>query len=104
MNSHLATLADSSSLLLGLGRPLSEADHGAPPIPRENPVPGILSGFGESTRFDKNVTWFDSGMSYSTERFQSEMYPIQAPMCDGRNTTQIFGSSSRLDGRGPMLK
>lgn len=104
--SNLATLADSSSLLLGLGRPLSKLPSEPPPLPTMSPVAAAFldANNSEVTRMQKNQAWWDSGWAFSSQRFASEQHPGPASIvCDGRPTDVIFGSSSRLDGRSPAI-
>ena len=97
----LATLADSSSLLLGLHRPLAKVQVEPSPLPLSNPVPGYVSGIGETTRERRNVTFSDAGRKQSDDRFASEHQFAALPICDQFDT---FGSASRMDGRQPIMK
>jgi len=55
-------------------------------------------------RAKRGVHTPDAGRGYSTERFQTEFYPIAAPLCDGRSTADVLGSTSRLDGRPQVMR
>lgn len=102
MNNPLgASLAEASNLLLGLDRKLTRIQNEPSPLPVQNPVPAKYIGMGEVTRVRKTVQFKDGGEGYSNERFQSEWYPIQAPVCDTRDTSGVLGDASRLIGRGP---
>lgn len=57
----------------------------------------------EQTREKKSLVPSDAGFKAQENHFQSEFHFIPPP-CDPRETTAIFGSSSRLVGRGPMLR
>lgn len=102
--SRLATLAESSNLLLGLDRKLTKTQEEPMQLPETNPIPGTLHGFGETTRAKRNVVFSDGGMQASQNRFYSEYHHVPAPVCDMRPTEEVFGGSSRLVGRGPMLR
>ncbi len=106
MNTTYTSLVDASSLLLGLGKPLTKVQSEAPLIPQANPIPTIIhtSGMGEPTRAKRSVHTPDSGRAYSTERFQSEYYQNAAPICDNRATNGVIGSSARMDGRSQVFK
>ncbi len=108
MNSHLATLADSSSLLLGIDRKLSRTQDEPSALPSASPVPAayqpINSGFGETTRARRNVVFADGGFRQSTDRIESAYQYVPFPICDGRPTHDVLGNSSRLQGRSPMLR
>jgi hypothetical protein len=105
MNNY-TTLVDASSLLLGLGQPLTKVQSEAPLIPETNPIPTVIytSGMGEKTREKRSVYAPDSGRAFSTERFQSEHYPNAAPICDSRSTDRVIGTASRMDGRSQVFK
>jgi hypothetical protein len=108
MNSHLATLADASSLLLGIDRKLTRVDEEPGALPAANPIPAayqpINSGFGETTRARRNVVFSDGGFKQSTDRIESAHQYVPFPVCDGRPTIEVLGNSSRLQGRSPMLR
>ena len=97
----IAKLAESSNLLLGLGRPLSKVETEPQPITQQSPVPGLVSPFGETTREKRNIVQGDAGYAYSAQRFASEVQFVPLPLCENND---IFGSSSRLIGRQPMMK
>jgi hypothetical protein len=99
----IESIADSSSILRGLGRTLSKVQDPVPEIPEKNPVPGNVSRYAEVTRARRNVVFSDGGKAASDSRFESEKYPIPAP-CDMRDTDVVFGKSSRLIGRGPVMR
>ena len=108
MNSHLATLADASSLLLGIDRKLTRVDEEPSALPAVNPIPAVYqvinSGYGETTRARRNVVFSDGGLQQSTDRIQSAYQYVPYPVCDGRPTAEVLGTSSRLNGRSPMLR
>jgi hypothetical protein len=91
---------DSSNLILGYTRePLSKIQAELKPLPQQNPHPGRLSFMGEITRTKRNIMYSDGGRQFSDERFDSEHYPVDAPVCDSYMPT-----FSRLIGRGPIVK
>lgn len=96
-----AALVDASALLLGYNRPLSKIEQEAPPLPMVNPLPPQYVGLGEVTN-QKNGRMSDGGLAFANERFYSELYPVQAPICDLRDTEHVLGDPSRLNGRAPM--
>lgn len=104
MNSQLASIADASSLLLGLDRKLARVHAEPPALPLVTPNPGPLSSMGEVTRVKNSVAFADAGMGFANERFQSEFHYVPAPICDERPTEGVHGTSSRLIGRAPMLR
>ena len=99
-----ASLADASSLLLGLNRPLTKIETEPTSLPMKNPVPAQFVDYGEITRAKKSVAIKDGGRGFADDRFASEVYPIPAPLCDHRTTVDIFGDPSRYMGRAPMLQ
>lgn len=104
MNSFGAALADASALLLGMDRKLTRVQSEPVPLPLANPLPAKYVGMGDVTRVRKTVQFADGGLGYNNERLQSEWYPIQAPVCDLRDTPGVLGDSSRLIGRAPLLR
>jgi hypothetical protein len=103
-NSHLATLADASSLLLGIDRKLTKIQKEPESLPAQSPVPGtLLHGMGEVTRARRNVVWSDGGISEADKRFYSEFYPVAAP-CDSRLTEEVLGTSARLLDRPSIVR
>lgn len=102
--SELATLAESSNLLLGITRPLSKLAREAEPLPQTSPIPSRVSGFGSETRLKRYVSMSDSGYADSSKRFYSEYYHLPAPICDTRPTEEMFGAPSRLNGRAPIMR
>jgi hypothetical protein len=57
----------------------------------------------EMTREKRHVLQSDGGFLAHENRIASEVYYVPAP-CDVRETTVVFGDSSRLVGRSPMLR
>lgn len=98
--STLATLADSSSLLLGLDRKISKVQAEPTSLVPLNPVPGHVSTLGETTREKRNIVFNDGGYQQSSDRFTSEYQFAALPVCDQFDT---FGTSSRLVGRNPQI-
>jgi hypothetical protein len=108
MNQHLASLAEASSLLLGIDRKLTRIQEEPSALPTVNPIPAafnaVNSGFGETTRARRHVVFSDGGFQQSTERIESAHQYVAHPICDGRPTTGVLGSPSRMEGRAPMLR
>jgi hypothetical protein len=98
-----ASLADASSLLLGIDRKLSKIESEPQALPPANPLPAQYAGLGDVTRVKRMVQFQDGGRSLSDERFESEWRPIQGTVCDPRDTVGIMGEPSRLQGRAPMI-
>jgi len=101
---HLTSLADASNLLLGLDRKLTRVQQEPAALPAQNPIPGILHGFGETTRAKRNIVFSDGGSDFSNQRFASEYQFIPVPVCDPRDTTAVLGMPSRLEGRAPIVR
>jgi hypothetical protein len=99
----IESAVEASSILKGLGRKLSRVQDPAPEIPATSAVEGTVSRYAEITRAKRNVVFEDGGNGASIARFESEKYPIPAP-CDMRDITHIFGESSRLIGRSPIMR
>lgn len=96
--SQLASLADASSLILGYTRePLSRIENEPTPLPPQSSLPGRLSFMGEITKTRQSVAYSDGGRQFSDERFDSERYPVEAPVCDS-----YLPTFSRLIGRHPV--
>jgi hypothetical protein len=57
----------------------------------------------QQTRERRGLTPSDAGLKAQENHFASEHHFIPPP-CDPRKITAILGSSSRLDGRAPMLR
>lgn len=106
MSRQYTSLVDASSLLLGLGQPLTKVQTEPPLLPQASPIPTVIysSGMGEATRAKRSVHTPDSGRAFSTERFQSEHYQNAAPICDSRSTNAVLGGSSRMEGRSQIFK
>ena len=94
------SLVDSSNLILGYTRePLSRVQSELKALPQQNPHPGKLSFMGEITRTKRNIMYSDAGKQFSDERFDSERYPVEAPVCDN-----FMPTFSRLIGRQPIVR
>lgn len=108
MNTNLATLAEASSLLLGLDRKLTRTQDEPFSLPTQSPIPATIqpinSGFGETTRQKRDVVFSDGGWSANQARIDSAYQYVSHPVCDIRSTPEMFGDSSRLVGRSPMLR
>ena len=95
-------LSAVSSSLLNLGRPLNGYDGQlATPINPYSELPGWVSPLSDVTRLKRSVASSDAGWKDSSNRFDSERFPIQAP-CDMRSTTHELGTPSKLLGRNPV--
>lgn len=103
MTSVPVALVEASNALTNLQRPLSKVQETLPPLPAVSSVPGRVGQYGEVTRAHRSVAISDAGMAFNTARMQSEVYPIDGPICDLRGTFQVFGEPSRYDGRDPMV-
>lgn len=105
---NLAPIAEASNILLGLDRKLSKVQEEPKALPLQSPIVGVVqdinSGFGETTRQRRNVVFSDGGWNNTQKWFDSTYQYIQGPVCDARPTDEMFGGSSRLDGRSPMLR
>lgn len=102
--SNLATLADASSLLLGLDRKLTRVQVEPRSLPTSSPIPGTLGQtFGENTRGARLQVQPDAGYRSSTARFESEYQFVGMP-CDPRDAAGVIGEASRLAGRAEMLR
>ena len=106
--STLATLAESSNLLLGIDRKLSRTQEEATPLPSQSPIPNMIqpvnSGHGETTRLRRNAVFHDARFDAHKKRMESSYQFIPGVVCDGRPTEQVVGGSSRLVGRAQMLR
>jgi hypothetical protein len=103
MTSVPVALVEASNQLSNLQRPLSKVPDALPSLPPVSSVPGRVGYYGEVTRAHRSVAISDAGMAFNTARMQSEVYPIEGPICDLRGTFQVFGESSRYDGRDPVV-
>jgi hypothetical protein len=102
----MATRADSLSALQNLGRPLSRTPVAPRHLPRSSPLPGLvdmsLDPLPTRTRkCCKDVDEQSALVRGATWRFDSEKYPIPAPL-DLRAVTDVFGEQSRMQGRAPV--
>ena len=108
VNTNLATLTEASNLLLGLDRKLTKTQAEPSALPQLSPIPATIqvanSGFGETTRQKRNVLFSDAGWGANQARIDSAYQFVQHPVCDVRPTQEMFGDSSRLVGRSPMLR
>lgn len=108
MSNTLATIAESSNLLLGIDRKLSRDHQEATPLPQQSPIPNMIhpinSGFGETTRLRRNAVFHDARYDAQKNRMESSHQFIPGVVCDGRPTEQVLGGSSRLVGRAQMLR
>ena len=96
-------LADASSQLRGLQRPLSKVEPPVPALPLISAVQGKTGAYGETTRAHRSVFLSDAGDQFSQSRFASEVYPIPGPLCDMRGLYQVIGQPSRAEGRDPFV-
>lgn len=96
-------LVDASNMLQNLGRPLTKVETSVPQLPDFSKVPGKVGGYSETTRVHRSVGLSDAGERFAMGRLESEVYPIAGPLCDMRNTNQVFGQPSRYDGRQDFL-
>ena len=100
----MQSFVDDSSALLGLHRPLTKVQTVVAPLPAQNPAAREPTGFAEVTRAKRSVVTVDAGWGQSTQRFESEVYPIAAPLCPVRDVLTNFGEPSRLSARGPIVQ
>lgn len=96
-------LVEASNQLSNLQRPLSRVQDPLTKLPAVSSVPGRVGQYGEVTRAHRSVATSDAGLAFNTARMQSELYPIEGPICDLRGTFQVFGEATRYDGRDPYV-
>lgn len=123
----LDALADASSSLLGLGRPLARVQRPAPSIPQMSRVPGQLDrsvAWAENVRVRSAIAYDDAGAAFTLGRIHSEKYPLPAcSISDIRDVAArtpretlaapltpniqyapyVFGAPTRLLGREPRM-
>jgi hypothetical protein len=101
---NLATLADASSLLLGLDRKNSRVQSEPGSLPLANPIPGqVDQTYGEITRAHRIQVQPDAGWSFASRRFESE-FLFAPPPCDPRDSEGVLGSQARMTGRAEMMR
>ena len=95
----LGRLADTSSALLGLGRPLSRVQAPAPPVPAAPASVGHAPlDFALDARWTRTSKACKSHLA--VDRMASEVYPLPAAVVrDTRSTEARLGHVTRLDGR-----
>lgn len=95
-SSTLKTLAEDSSTLLGLGRPLRKVPLPAPSIRENSRIPGKLDSsvaWAENVRLRSSVAYDDNGAAFTLGRIESEYYPI--PACEISDVRRVAANPAR---------
>lgn len=90
----LSSLATDSSMLLGLGRPLSKVPAQAPSMQANSRIPGKLDSsvaWAENVRLRSSVAYDDNGSAFTLSRITSEYYPI--PACSISDIRRVSAKS-----------
>ena len=93
-------LVDVDNLLNDRMTPLSKVQSTQPPLPNIQEEDAKIPWYSEITRRNKSARFTDNGEEFLAQRFVSEIYPIDAPLC----TPFFYGEDTRFDGRDQVIR